>query len=164
MVKVGSKKQISPADKRRWQIGSAIVIALLIAFIALLSWIFYVGSSKDIVAVADQFKPDPSWELKSESIVPPQTLCIDVECPSVWRQWKTPNTLSIKELTNVLNTSQLDLAIKGDCNLIDPNRYGNNIDICSASGVYNEYNIDVTVSRSNPSGNSWVGLNISKRK
>lgn len=162
MVKATSTKtKVPEANKRRWLIGSAIIIALLVTFVGFLIWFFYIGSSREIITVADRFKPDPSWQLKSEKIEPPRTICIDVECPSVWRQWKTNEFVSYDTLRDRLTSSGLDLEIDGDCTL-NPADNTEDMKVCSASGVSGEYEISVTVRSSNSSKHSLVGLNIWK--
>lgn len=164
MVKSGGskKKNVSKADKRRWMINSGIIIALLVAFFGFLAWFFYVGSPKEIMTVADQFKPDPSWELVSEKIQPPATFCIDVECPSVHRSWNTHTLISKDKLQQQLELSRWNLKIDSDCTL-DPNIFGAGTTICSASGVVNGYLVVVSISGSNTPGNTRVSLNIEKR-
>lgn len=164
MVKSGGsrKKSISKADKRRWMITSGIIVALLVAFFGFLAWFFYVGSSKEIVAIADQFKPDSSWELVSENIQPPATFCVDVECPSVHRSWNTHTLISKVKLQQQLELSGWKFKIDNDCSL-SPNIFGTGTTICSASGIVNGYSATVSISGSNTPGNTRVSLNIEKR-
>ncbi len=161
MVKRGGKNAVSKADKRRWKIGSAIIIVAFSVIVGLLLWLSYTGSSKEIVAVADQFKPDPSWQLKSEAIEQPRTFCGDVECPSVFRLWKTDYLLSKDEFQKLITISGWDFTINGDCKL-NSNIFGTSLPICSASGVINSYQVNISIRGSNEPDSSQVSLNITK--
>ena len=162
MVKRGGKNAVSKADKRRWKIGSAIIIVAFSVVVGLLLWLSYTGSSKEIVGVADQFKPDPSWQLKSEAIEPPRTFCGDVECPSVFRSWATNGVIGRDKLQAQLMESGLNFKITGDC-ILKPNVYGGGLPLCMASGVIDGYIIKVTVNGSNSPGSSSVGLNVKRQ-
>lgn len=161
MIKKSAKRPTSK-QKRNWKIGSAIIIAFFALIISFLIWFFYVGSTKEIVAIADQFKPDPAWQLKSETIEPPRSFCLDVECPSVSRKWKIGNLLNRDEFAKLVHFSGWNFDINGNCVLEDKNRYSDSIEVCSASGTDKGYKISITVTSSNPAGNSQVGLFIKK--
>ena len=153
---------VTPYQRRRWLLGSAIIIGGFIGVAALFGWVMYIGSSKEIVAVANQFKPDASWKLESESIVPPRTLCIDVECPSVGRVWKTKNLVSKVELRKQLDKSGWDFPIEDDC-LLDPGSWGAALPLCTARGNVDNYDISVSVRGSNTPGKTDVGLSVIRR-
>lgn len=163
MVKKGGKNAVSIADKRRWKIGSAIIIVSFAIVIGLLIWLSYTGSTKEIVAVADQFKPDPSWELKSEAIEPPRTFCGNIECPSVNRQWQTSNLINREELSSILKRSGWNFTIQGTCFMQNNRYHSDSIEVCSADGFVNNYVIKISVSGSNPSGSSYIGINIEEK-
>jgi hypothetical protein len=146
-------------SKLGWKIGSVIIIAFFAAIIGFLIWFFYVGSTKEIVAVADQFKTDPSWDLSSERVEPPRNFCIDIECPSLSRQWKTDSILSKEELREYLKMSGWDFNIEGDC-LVDKNISGTAITLCSASGVVNGYKVTVYISGSSTPDSEGIGLSV----
>lgn len=151
----------SPTDRRRWKIGSAIIIGFFIAAIAFFGWLFYVGSPKEIVAVADQFKPDPSWTLENEHVVPPQTMCIDVECPSLSKTWATKHLLTREELQKRLDISGWEFQIDGDC-LIKGNYYGTALPVCSARGIINNFEVVVSIRGSASEDSFEVNLSINE--
>lgn len=162
MVKQGGRKQKNTPKigKHQWVIGGAI-IALSTLLLVFLSWFFYTGSTKEIVAVADQFKPDSSWELVSENIQPPATVCIDVECPSIWRQWRSNTTASSETFRSLLKQVRWNLKIDTDCNYNDAG-LGKNLKLCSASGVTDNYLVEVTIRNDSTPSTTLVGLSIKK--
>ena len=165
MIKKGGKKAVSKGGKRRWKIASAIIIFSLSIVIGLLLWLSYTGSSKEIEAVANQFKPDASWELISERITPPMTFCLDsVECPSIARRWKTETLLTRSEFVETLHRAGWNFEVEGSCVLDNPNRYGDSIGVCSASGVIESYEISVEVSSSNPAEKYSIAYSIKKKE
>lgn len=139
-----------------------IVFLIVIVFGFLVFKIVYEQPPEDMIKISDQFASRGSWRLVSSRVEPVRVLCVDVGCPSVWKQWKTETLLTRTDLENVLHNSGWDFKIKGTCTLSDPNYFGNNIDVCSASGVINNYSVDISVSSSNPSKNYLVGLSINK--
>lgn len=141
-----------------------IVLGIILgAIIAFLVWFFYVGSPKEMVSVADQLKTDPDWELVSEGIHPPRTVCIDGDCPSLSRQWKTDHTLSRDEFVTLLQKSGWNLTIDGDC---QPRHdvLGSHIRLCSAEGNIDGYNVVIAVNGSNPQKEASLGLSLSKER
>lgn len=148
--------------KLEWKIGSAIIIVVL----GLLVWgvvsLFWMGGTEKIEAVANQLKPGRDWILTQEHIETPKSFCGDVECPSVYRQWKTDHPLTKDELSSLLSRTGWNFEIKNSCSL-DPYATGNYLTFCSAQGVSGEYRIIVSISGSNPPGESWVSLNVNEK-
>lgn len=163
MVKQGGRKQKNTPKigKHQWIIGGAI-IALSTLLLVFLSWFFYTGSTKEIVAVADQFKPDSSWELVSENIQPPATVCIDIECPSVHRSWNTHTLISKEKLVKQINLSGWSFHIDNDC-ILSPDIFGAGITVCSAKGVIGDYAVTVSINGSNSPGSAYISLSIERR-
>lgn len=142
-------------EKRNWMIGSGVIITLLICFAgAIYGLFFYTGSTKEIVAVADQLQVDPSWKLDSESIHPPQSFCIDVECPSVSRNWITSNPIEKSDLEQITKASGWNLSIDGNCNL-DRLLAGSPTGYCEARGVVDEYEVIVAAIGSSSSPDEY---------
>lgn len=161
MVKANvKKKSVSNANRQR-RIIIWVTAALLIVIGGYTAWSVFEGSSSEVVAVANQFKPDSSWELKAESIQGSRKICIDVECPSVWRQWKTDNLVSKDELSQNLHASGWNFEIEGDC-VLDPADKVEDKKVCSASGTADGYTVLVTIRSSNSPKHSLVGLNTWK--
>lgn len=63
-------------------IGSLIVAVSLFFVIG-----FWPGSTKNVVAVANQFQPGSGWKLESERISPPRLICLQADCGEVRRAW-----------------------------------------------------------------------------
>lgn len=144
-------------------IGSGIIIALLIAFFGAVYWLFfYTGSTKEIVAVADQLQVDPSWKLETESIRPPQSFCVDVECPSVSRNWKVSEPLIRKDLENLLEASGWNFQIEETC-IPDTTMPQQPSGSCSAKGIVGNYNVTLGITYFNNSEQtSVVGLSVTE--
>ena len=163
MVKSVGQKNTSKGSKRKLKIVSTLVILCVIALIGILFALFYVGSTKEIVAVADQFKPDSSWKLVTDDVQPPKAFCGDVECPRVYRGWSTKNVISKDLFIEQLRSSGFNFPVVGDC-LLRSNDFGAATTLCSASGNINGYGVIVNVGGSNTPGSANIGLTIVKEK
>lgn len=142
--------------KHKTLIGASIAVAVALL---LGGFIFtYQGSPKEIVAVADQFQPPTNWELTDERIVPPAFMCLEANCPSVHRSWKTDGILTKEQFHAVLNNSGWDFTIVGECTL-NPNVSGS-IPLCSAEGVDGQYRVSTTAWGSDRPGDSRFILSI----
>lgn len=84
-----------------------VVVLAAVPVIVIMGFLFglvYTGSTKEIIAVADQFQPDPSWTLESEKITPPRIICIDSVCPQVFRSWSVGTSgVKISELNEMFS-------------------------------------------------------------
>ncbi|HET8884133.1 MAG TPA: hypothetical protein VFM68_01540 [Candidatus Saccharimonadales bacterium] len=116
-------------------IGAPVII---VAFIFL-----YQGSPKEIVAVADQFQSDNSWQLTDERVVSPAIICFEANCPSVHRNWQTDGMLTKEELQTVLNNSGWNFEVEGDC--VPEERISGGEGVCGASGTIQQYTVDMHV-------------------
>lgn len=72
------------------------ILLITIASLMALGALFFVvvawpGSTKKIERIADQFQPDESWQLQSETINPPRILCLMADCGEVHRSWHKQN-------------------------------------------------------------------------
>jgi hypothetical protein len=134
-----SKKQIN--QKRNWRIGSAIVVALFALLIGFLAWLLYVGSPKEVISVADQFKPGLGWNLTQNQIDPPRNVCIDIKCPGVTRTWVSSSYMTKQGFESLIKTSGWKLYYEDGC--------FDTTDIlqasCWAHGVINGYRVVLSV-------------------
>lgn len=122
------------------------IIIGIVLFIALVSsmaiWLGWSGSTKDIVGVADQFKPYSSWVLVSSHAVPPRTLCLgdDGACPSISRYWtvKTPITSAdqFKKIAVIKNTN---MTLLSECFYINTAAGRQDSSSCDASITLDGY-------------------------
>lgn len=88
----------------RTLIAVSIAAALFIGF--MIFALFYRGSTKPILSVADEFKPDSSWRLAQEQVEPPRLLCIgSMSCPGVSRTWERDTPMTKDELLSYLPDS-----------------------------------------------------------
>lgn len=143
MTKKPAKKHMSLLVK----ITLGVIGALLFLAGAFVFIVLYEGSTTKILKIADQFKPDSSWELVSERIEPPRLLCIDVSCPSISRTWKTNEPITRENLEHQLKISNLSLTIQeADCTP-QYNPYGG-VPYCSAEGIINDMRVRIYASAS----------------
>lgn len=98
-------QQKPPVSKPIRIIQILMVLTALAIPITIVAWMMWHGSPKEILAVADKFKPQEGWQLKHETAYPPANFCIGQRCPSVWRQWKTSEYYSSAQMKNLLEQS-----------------------------------------------------------
>lgn len=148
--------------KLEWKVGSAIIII----FFALLTWLiagyFYVGSSKEIVSTADQFKPGADWMLKKEHIEPPRNSCIDTVCPQVYRAWSLPQKLDKQQFEQLAKVGVNKLAIAKSC--LEKNESGQVIELCDAAGTIDGYKFALSYSGNGYDDSPKVTLIVEKRR
>lgn len=125
--------------KLQWKIGSAIIIVLFGLMIYFVAWFFYVGSPKEIVSLADQFKPGLDWTLRQEHVEPPRSFCIDVDCPSVSKGWSLSKKIDRQQFENIASIGNSRLTLSDDC-------FKNEaaVDFCDATGTVNGYEVTLT--------------------
>lgn len=94
------------------------IISLVVVFVVagVVAWAAtWTGSTKDIRAVADQFRPPASWQLVDEMIEPPRMLCLqDVACPSLHKSWKTSHIVTKGEFIEALSNIPVN-KVGGTC-------------------------------------------------
>lgn len=102
-----------PKNKRNWGPAIGIIIGIAVTAVLLIfainwvrDWTSYKGSPDEILAIADQFKPDPAWMLTRDKVYPPANGCIDIQCPSVFRDWRVDSSLTpelIKQIETLVS-------------------------------------------------------------
>lgn len=136
-----AKKHRAPWKDFLW--AFFIVISLIAGFIFYIS---YQGDDKPIIKVADQFKADTGWTLKSERVTPPQNLCINGSgCPSVHRIWNTNKQVSLPEFELLIARTGWKLKITKKC---EPPADSGGLYICRAEGEVEGYYVEVYTSTS----------------
>lgn len=128
--------------KLEWKIGSVILLAIFGFFIWLIVSYFYVGSPKEILSVADQFKTKPEWQLTQNSVEPPRNSCIDIVCPSVGRSWILPQKLNRENFEQIAYIGNTKLTITPDC--FEKDKEGHVLESCDAVGIINDYDVVLT--------------------
>lgn len=134
------------AKKKRTARVKKIVLGIIGGLVVLIGatiFVFtYEGSTKPILAVADQFQPGESWELVSERVEPPRLACIgSVSCPSIHKVWRSGTVVTQDELAR--SVAKLGLFIEGDCK-VDRGHF-NGSTVCSAKGRKQGLNVEVVV-------------------
>ncbi|PID31594.1 hypothetical protein CR983_00420 [Candidatus Saccharibacteria bacterium] len=89
---------------KKWIIG--ITSALLLTLAAMAAAILYVGSTDDIVRVADTFKPAEDWQLAAEQVEPPRIVCMSV-CPYLARSWSVEETITSVDVQRFIGDDAL---------------------------------------------------------
>lgn len=130
--------------KKIWKIIGIIAAVLVVLIGGLLAWLSWEGSPKEIVSVADEFKPGASWELVREEIIPPRNSCIDVHCPHVHREWQSEEPMTLEAIREILKKAGWSkVAVSGSCNW-DQQRDGKGH--CSAEGdVTSNYGVQIYI-------------------
>jgi hypothetical protein len=135
---------------KRWRKVTLYVFLPIVVIIGAFCIGFWLNTMA-IISVANQFKPDSSWTLKGETIVPSRP-CIASSgpCPRVGRTWETRSTVSQEELQDILNQSGWH-----DVKIQYPNCYKKSDDInksfgCLADGTADGYNISIDINIDDP--------------
>jgi len=128
----------------------AVPLTLLACFIG---WATWVGDTKDIESVADQFKVDSSWKLESSVANPPSTLCIDSKCPYVYRTWSPKNPITnTEEFQKIATIGGQKMKLLDDCFYISTSPGEGPSNSCDASIVFKGYQIWLHYYGSDPPG------------
>lgn len=135
------------------------IVVVLIAAVAFL--LFWHGNTKEILSVADKFRPSSSWKLESELVRPPAFTCLNGgTCPEVSRSWEIKDSLTKQQFTSLIRSSGWMFSIEGDCTL-PKNSFGEDVSICSAEGVDNNYNVAIWLDEnSSPPNQQKIVLSV----
>lgn len=120
---------------------TGIALIVLVPGIMFLNFLNWKGSPDEILAVANQFKPPASWELTSEQVRPPQTLCWDGGgCPLVNRVWQYDTPLSYDDLIVLLKKTSWTYSLEDDeCKEMDKLPRDSTHPLCVVQITTNEY-------------------------
>ncbi len=92
------------------KIIGVVVAVLAVALITAGLWIFWEGSPAEILAKANAIKVPSTWQLTSETVVPPKHLCLEkTGCPAIERRWKTDRIYTKDELEKMFSTASVSL-------------------------------------------------------
>ena len=125
-----------------WKIGGGIIVLFIGLIVGFGFWLAYEGDPKEIVSVADQFKPKPEWQLTQNSVEPPRNSCIDIVCPSVGRSWILPQKLNRENFEQIAYIGNTKLTITPDC--FEKDEEGHVLESCDAVGIINNYDVVLT--------------------
>lgn len=98
-----------------WKIGGGIIVLFIGLVVGLGFWLAYEGDPKEIISVADQFKPGVEWKLTNNHVEPPQNSCIDIECPSVSKTWESSTIITMNSLDQLIQQAGWQPTYESDC-------------------------------------------------
>lgn len=140
-------------------VGIGLILAVGSA-IAIFQYQFGAQSTEELEAVANRFKPDPSWELEEEIINPPQKVCLDTSCNELYKRWRVNGIPTKEEMSYILSMSGWDTQIQGSCDLAGA-MSGSGTEICGAEHKTNGYDISLSLIASpDKPTNSTVTLSV----
>lgn len=126
----------------------------LMVLVGLAAWlVLWRGSTKDIEAVADSFKPLDGWQQTKHDIVPPKAICLMGNCPEVYKAWVYKDFINYDDIKKFTNNDKL-LEIEDGCK-------DKNLDVCEFSGKRNGYQYRINVSRRDDM--TSIGLTVRER-
>ena len=99
---MNSNKKINFKKIVLFFVATLIVLAGLL--ICLVSWR---GSTKDIEAVADSFKPLDGWVETEREVIPPKVICLMGNCPEVYKSWEYKNSIGYEDIKKFVNHDRL---------------------------------------------------------
>lgn len=148
--------------KLEWKIGSVVIIAFFGLLIWSIGWYFYEGSPREILSVADQFKPKPEWQLEQETVEPPRNSCIDIRCPSVGRSWILPTEMNREQFKEIAHVGQVQLAISTSC--FEEDASGHVVKSCDAAGTIDGYSVSLSYSGGGHGDKPTILLSIEENR
>ncbi|HYI32631.1 MAG TPA: hypothetical protein VEX88_04130 [Glaciibacter sp.] len=98
-------------------VGTTIVVGIVVVAVPIS--IFSARDAQvtsEMVESADKLEIPAEWRLVKEIIRPERLVCIDTNpCPSMSRRWETGAELGVADLQQVVEPTDLDWVIDGDC-------------------------------------------------
>lgn len=149
---------------KRVLIATGIIIALIVIWYLVV--VFWHGSTKPILAVADKFQPGASWEMTSETIKPPKIICGDVAvpCPMVTRIWKNKDNpeMTYDQFAALLELAGWSFKVDGrDCK----QAFGSQnkpAKLCEATGVKDGFYVDISYTSATEYESAQIYLYVKK--
>jgi len=124
-----------------------IVIVVLVPAILFLNFLFWKGSPKEILSVADQFQPPASWELVSENVRAPQTLCWDGGgCPYVNRGWHYSDVFTYDEFKTHLEQTDWQYTFDDRCKTMGTANESHLSNVCVVELSTNDFDGSIYIS------------------
>lgn len=89
------------------------IIALpIIILLAIILWVYWPYSDKEIRHEIDRFNPPADWQLMSEAYNAPKSICYDMAgCPSASRTWKLSKPLTCNGLNDEFRENSIETNI-----------------------------------------------------
>lgn len=142
-------KKISTIDKAIIWVCAVSVLLLTIGVFMFL----YKGNTGPILAVANKFQPNDSWELNDEQITAPAIFCL-YTCPEVTRQWSRSYRIGNDEFLKYISLAGWHISTKLPC---ESNTDEPNLMKCNASSTDGRYKVKIESGPSSSDGYKiWI--------
>lgn len=133
----------------------------LMVLVGLAAWlVLWRGSTKDIEAVADSFRPLEGWQQTKYKVVPPQFLCLMGNCPEMSKSWIVKGKITQNDAKKFIeNFSQVNTS-HSQCVDYDD---GTALDSCEYVGERGRYQFSVMVEYKNSTNDTEIYLFIRRK-
>lgn len=136
-------------------VSIVIILMVIVAFL-----LFWRGSPKGILSVANKFQAPSSWKLESEMVRPPAFTCLDGgTCPEVYRAWIPDKPVAKSDFSEALRKSGFNFAIEDSCTP-PKNSFGDSVPLCDAGGQVDKFQVDFWLSENTDTHQQRVILDI----
>ena len=133
-------------------------LMVLVGLVACL--VLWRGSTKDIEAVADSFRPLDGWQQTKYKVVPPQFLCLMGNCPEMSKSWIVKGKITQNDAKKFIeNFSQVNTS-HSQCVDYDD---GTALDSCEYVGERGRYQFSVMVEYKNSTIDTEIYLFIRRK-
>ena len=133
-------------------------LMVLVGLVACL--VLWRGSTKDIEAVADSFRPLDGWQQTKYKVVPPQFLCLMGNCPEMSKSWIVKGKITQNDAKKFIeNFSQVNTS-HSQCIDYDD---GTALDSCEYVGERGRYQFSVMVEYKNSTYDTEIYLFIRRK-
>ena len=133
-------------------------LMVLVGLVACL--VLWRGSTKDIEAVADSFRPLDGWQQTKYKVVPPQFLCLMGNCPEMSKSWIVKGKITQNDAKKFIeNFSQVNTS-HSQCVDYDD---GTALDSCEYVGERGRYQFSVMVEYKNSTNDTEIYLFIRRK-
>ena len=152
---MNSNKKVNFKKIALFFVAALIVLAGLLIYAV--SWR---GSTKDIEAVADSFKPLDGWRQTSYGVVPSKFLCFSGSCPEVSKSWTVNSKITQNDVKKFIeNFSQVNTS-HSQCVDYDDSRV---LESCEYVGERGGYQFSVMVDYKNSTSDTEIYLFIRRK-
>lgn len=142
------------------KIALCLIVGLVVLVGLVACLVLWRGSTKDIEAVADSFRPLDGWQQTTYAIVPPQLLCFSGACPEISKAWTVPNQITQKDVKKFIgNFSQVN-ANHSRCMDYEDNK---TLDLCEYIGERGGYQFDVMIDHKKSDNKTNIELFIRRK-
>lgn len=141
-----------------------IVLFFVAALIVLAGLLIYAvswrGSTKDIEAVADSFKPLDGWQQTDSRVVPPRFLCFSGACPEASKSWTIKDKITQNSVKRFIGNSSDVNRNHSRCVDYDDSKV---LDSCEYVGERGDYQFSIMIDYNNSINSTKVYLFIRRK-